>query len=221
MASEANVLIRNLLNLAMAVLILMVVDYRFIGNTVHEILGLSAALLIIVHNVVNRRWYLTLFKGKMNLRRLLNTVVNLLLFATMMLLIVMAVLISQTIFAAVSLNGDIVAHQLHMMAGYWFFILVSIHLGLHWEMLVGKMYRWLEISCTSRDIMVSRIFSIFIIGYGSYVSFSRHIGSKLLVQHTFSNWATAPSMSSFVFDYLAIMGCYIGVTYYLMKLLKV
>jgi len=218
MASGVEALIRNLLNLAMAVLILIVVDYRFIGNSVHEILGLSAVLMFIVHNVLNRRWYLTLFKGKMNLRRLLNAVVDLLLLAMMMLLIVTAVLISQTIFAAVSLNGDIMAHQLHMMAGYWCFILGSIHLGFHWEMLVGKMCRWLEISCTNCDIMVNRIFSIFIIGYGSYVSFSRHIGSKLLVQHTFSDWAAAPP--SFALDYLAIMGCYIGVTYYLMNLFK-
>lgn len=220
MASGVEVLIRNLLNLAMVVLILMVMDYRFIGNTVHELLGLLAVLLFIVHNVLNRRWYLIFFKGKMDLHRLLNTVVDLLLLATMMLLIVTAVLISQTIFPAVSLNGDIVAHQLHMIAAYWCFILSSIHLGLHWEILIGKMCHWLEISCTSCDIMVSRILSIFIIGYGSYVSFSRHIGSKVLVQHTFSDWATAPSMPSFVLDYLAIMGCYIAVTYYFMKLFK-
>lgn len=220
MASGFEALIRNLLNLAMTVLILMVMDYSFIGNTIHEILGLLAVFLFILHNVLNRRWYLALFKGKMNLYRLLNTVVNLLLLAMMLLLSVTAVLISQTLFPMVSLNGNIVAHQLHMMAAYWCFILGSIHLGLHWEMLVGKMCFWLEIGCTSRGIMMSRIFSILIIGYGSYVSFARHIGSKLLVQHTFSDWAPAPSMLNFFLDYLSIMGCYIGVAYYLAKRFK-
>jgi hypothetical protein len=150
MDSGVEVLIRNLLNLAMAVLVLIVMDYRFIGNTIHEILGLLATSLFIVHNAVwNRRWYLTIFKGKMNLHRLLNMVVNLLLLVMMLLLIVTAVLISQTIFSMVSFNGNIVAHQLHRMAAYWCFILVSIHLGLHWEILVGKICHRLEIGWKS------------------------------------------------------------------------
>lgn len=58
------------------------------------------------------------------------------------------------------------------------------------------------------------------IGYGIYASFTRHIGSKLLLQHGFNDWIAVPSLVGFILDYMMIMGCYVAITYYLTHLLK-
>jgi len=47
--------------------------YRFNGNTFHEVAGISLFVLFIVHNILNRRWYKTIFRGKMNICRILNS----------------------------------------------------------------------------------------------------------------------------------------------------
>ena len=181
---KAEIMIRNILNLVMILCLLVVMDYRFTDNAIHEILSVFILLPFIIHNVLNCHWYSAIGKGKMNLLRILTTITNLLLLVMMLLVTVTGVLISQTVFSAFSLS-DLWAHELHSFSAYLGFILSAIHLGFHWNALYGKLCRWLRIDCTNfRYILLSRIASLLIIGYGIYASFTRHIGSKLLLPTT-------------------------------------
>lgn len=214
-------MIRNVLNLGMILCIPVVMDYRFIANAVHEILGVFIVLLVIIHNVLNRHWYTAIGKGKTSLLRILSTITNLLLWGMMLLVTVTGVLISQTVFSAFSLSGNLWVHELHTLSAYLGFILSAIHLGFHWDALWGKLCRWLGMDRANFSyILLSRIASLLIIGYGVYASFKRQIGSKLLLQHVFVDWAAAPSLVGFISDYVAIMGCYVAITYYLTLMLQ-
>lgn len=51
-------------DLAMTVLLLCQMAWLLIGETTHEWTGTAMFLLFIVHHVLNRRWYGSLFKGK-------------------------------------------------------------------------------------------------------------------------------------------------------------
>lgn len=219
---EDEILIRNILNIAMTVLLLLIMDYRFTGNAFHEIGGVILALLFIFHNVLNWRWYVAVFKGKQNFWRVLMTLVNLFLVVTMVTSLVTGVLISVTVFAPLSLRSSgLFVHDLHQGASYVSLILVAIHLGMHWEMLMAKLKNWLNIDGLSlRWGITSRFVSIIVIAYGVYASFSNHIGEKLLMQHIFVGWGEEPSLWGFLLDYFAIMGCYVGITYYLLYLLR-
>jgi hypothetical protein len=213
-------MIRNILNLVMLLCILVVMDHRFTGNAVHEILGVLIFLLFIMHNALNRHWYMAIGKGKMNVLRILRTIINLLLLAMMLLVAATGALISQTVFSDFAWSGNLWAHQLHTLSAYLGFILSAIHLGFHWNALYGKLCRWLKIERTNvSHILLIRITSLLIIGYGIYASFTRHIGSKILLQHGFNDWAT-PSLVGFILDYMAIMGCYVAITYYLSRRLQ-
>lgn len=201
--------------------ILVVMDYRFTDNAIHEIIGLFIVLPFIIHNILNRHWYTSIGKGKRNLLRSLTTITNLLLLVMMLLATVTGVFISQTVFPFFSLSSSLWVHRLHSLSSYLGFILSAIHLGFHWQALWGKMCSWLRINRAHFSyIFLSRIASLLIIVYGIYASFTRHIGSKLLLKHVFNDWATASSLVGFVFDYLAIMGCYVAITYYLRKMLQ-
>jgi len=215
-------MIRNTLNLVMLLCILAVMDYRFTDNAIHEILGVFILLLFIGHNVLNRRWYMATGRGKTNLLRILQTVVNFLLLVVMVTVTVTGVLISQTVFSVFSLSGNLWVHELHTLSAYSGFILSAIHLGFHWKALWGKLCRWFGIERTASSyILLSRAASLIIVGYGIYASFTRQIGSKLLLQHVFIGWdAAQPSLVGFIFDYTAIMGCYVAVAYYLTQILQ-
>lgn len=215
-------MIRNILNLVMLLCILAVMDYRFTSNAIHEILGVVILLLFIGHSVLNRRWYKAIGKGKMSLLRILLTVTNLLLLLMIVTVTITGVLISQTVFSAFSLSGNLWVHELHTWSAYLGFILSAIHLGFHWNALWGKLCRWLGIARTAFGyILVSRAVSMIIVGYGIYASFTRQIGSKLLFQHVFIGWdAAQPSLVGFIFDYTAVMGCYVAAAYYLTQILQ-
>jgi len=219
---EDDVLVRNLLNIAMIVLLLIILDYRFTGNGPHEIGSIILLLLFVLHNVLNRGWYEVFFKGRQSSRRVLMTLFNLLLVLTMITVFVTGVLISKTVFASLGLQSKgLLMHDWHQGSAYASFILTAIHLGLHCEMLMAKLKTWLHIDRFDRSwIVLIRSISIFVIAYGIYASFSNHIGANLLMQHIFNGWGVRPSLWSFLLDYLAIMGCYVGVTYYLLILIK-
>jgi hypothetical protein len=58
---------RLIIDLALAFLLLCAYAYRIIGNAAHEWVGVSVFALFIAHNIINRQWYKTIFKGKYTL----------------------------------------------------------------------------------------------------------------------------------------------------------
>lgn len=214
-----NKLIKLVIDFVMIVLMLVEMAYRFTGDMLHELVGISLFVLFIVHNVLNRRWYQTIFRGKMNLRRILNITVNLLLLVMMIVLMISAIPISRTIFVFIPIHNGLTARQIHTLAAYWGLILIAIHLGMHWGMLIGGVRKMTGITGMSRiSTIVLRVFVVLIVAHGVQASFDRNVGSKLILYYTFDYWNPDESVIKLFLDYLSIMGIYICGTYYVLKI---
>jgi hypothetical protein len=195
--------------------------YNLTGNTIHELLGVSFFMLFIVHNVLNQRWYQTVLKRKHNVSRVLNTAFNLLLLVMMLMLMVSSVLISRSVFAFIPVDGGLIARQIHILAAYWEFIFISIHLGMHWGMILGMVRKIPGIPSPNRGrIFAVRVMAVLIAVYGVYAFFARDVGSKLILYYTYSYWNFDTPVISFFIDYVSIMGVYICVTYYVLKFVQ-
>ena len=57
--------------------------YSIVGETAHEVIGIAMFVLFILHHILNFGWIKSLFKGKYDLRRIVNTAVNALVFLCM------------------------------------------------------------------------------------------------------------------------------------------
>lgn len=203
---------RNILNTAMTVLFLLLMNYRFTGNLSHEILGAVVLLLAFWHNGLNLRWYRTFFKGRQSGQRLLATVMNFLLAAALLVSIATGLFISQSLLPFIAVRGTntLWLHEIHQSSSYVCFILIGLHLGLQGDALWIRLKHWLgaERFCETYAVLGKGL-SIGIIVYGIYASFSNHIGAKLFMEHSFG-WGKAPSATQFFMDYLMILGCYTG-----------
>jgi hypothetical protein len=216
-----KILFKLAIDLFIAVLMLAAMASQLTGNTIHELLGVSLLALFIVHNVLNRRWYQKVLKGKHNARRVLNTAINLLLLVNMILLAVSSVMISRTVFAFIPVDGGLIARQMHILATYWGFILISIHIGMHWRMIISAARKILGITalnCYSRFAL--HVMAVLVAVYGAYAFFAREVGSRLILYYTYSYWNFDESAIFFFTDYLSIMGVYICVTYYVLKFVQ-
>lgn len=212
-------LIKLVIDFTMTVLMLVEMAYPFTGNMVHELVGISLFVLFIVHNILNRRWYQTIFKGKMNARRILNITVNLLLIVTMVVLMISAIPISRTVFAFISINSGLIVRQIHTLAAYWGLILISVHLGMHWGMIIGGVRKMTGITDISPILtIIFRVFVVLIVVYGVQASFHRNVGYKLILYSTFDYWDSDESVIKLFLNYLSIMGIYICGTYYVLKI---
>ncbi|BBB92555.1 MAG TPA: DUF4405 domain-containing protein [Methylomusa anaerophila] len=218
---NTKALYKLIIDLIMTVLILIAMACRLTGTTIHELLGVSLFVLFAIHNILNWRWYKSLLKGRYNTLRIFHTVVNLLLLITILALLLSGVMLSRTVFAFLNLNGGLFARKLHMLFTYWGFILISVHLGMHWGMIMDAVRKKAKLTSANRSrTLALQIMAVLLALYGVYAFFSREIGAKLILYYTFDFWNYDQSPAIFFVDYLSIMGLCVCVTYYTVKLLQ-
>lgn len=208
-------------DLGMTVLMLIAMAYYITGNTIHELVGFAVLILFIVHNFLNRRWYKLILKGKHNLRRILQITINLLFLVTMAMMMISAVLISSDLFPYIPIKNDMTLRQLHVQTAYWGFVIMSVHIGFSWGMIVNSVRRMMGITGTSRIRTIGlRVFAVLIVTYGVHSSFEREMGSKLMIYNPFGSWSNDHSTIKFLIDYLSIMGIYVCGTHYALKFIQ-
>ena len=61
---KTNNIIKRIVDTAMTVLLLLLMAYQVTGEMAHEWIGMGMTVLVIVHQILNRKWYSALFKGK-------------------------------------------------------------------------------------------------------------------------------------------------------------
>jgi Domain of unknown function (DUF4405) len=216
-----NILIRLVIDLAMTVLMLVVMAYHVTGNAIHEMVGAVLFMLFIFHNILNRRWYKTIIRGKYNVRRILKIMVNLLFLVSMVVVVISSVPISRDVFPYFPINNDMIVRQIHVLTAYWGFIFMAVHIGLSWGTIINAVRKMTGITGMSRiRTIVLRVLAVLIVVYGVQTSFERDLGSKLIIYDPFGSYLLDNSAMGFLLDYLSIMGIYICGTHYALKFIR-
>jgi hypothetical protein len=199
---------------------LFALSYRITGDTSHEWIGVSLSVLFITHNIFNYRWYRQMFKGRYDFKRGLNTAVNLLLLTAMSILIITGLLHSRTVLAFLHLPGGMGVRQIHTTAAYWGLLLIAVHLGLHWEIIINAMRKMTGITkVNSGRTIIMRSVAVLVVAIGVWGSFDRDMFSKLFQGFSFDYWdPERPAVLFFIFNF-SILGIYVSLTYYGLKLL--
>jgi hypothetical protein len=206
---------RLLIDFAMTGLLLCALAYRLTGDTAHEWVGIAMFAVCIAHNTLNWKWYKNIFKGAYNLRRTVMTAVNILILLIMTALVITGLLQSRTILAFLHLPGGMIIRQIHTTAAYWGLILIAVHIGFHWGMIMNIMRNITRINRASRKrTWVLRITAVLIVFLGVLPSFDRDMFSKLFLGFSFDYWPEERPAVLFFAAVLSIMGIYIFVTYY-------
>lgn len=208
-------LIRLLLDSLAAGLLLLGLSYWWLGNTVHEVAGTALFLLLIAHNVFNRRWYGRLRKTRREPRSLFNVGVTLGLLTAMLMLLVTSILISEALSPILPIQGGFTARQIHTLAAYWALLIVSIHLGLRWPLIMGVARQLLGIRTVSAARAgLLRCTALAVAIHGAWSAWQLGLGTKLSMQMTLDWWDFEASALGFFVHCIAVSGLIISVTYY-------
>lgn len=212
--------LRILLDFAMTALLLPLMAYSLIGETTHEWLGTAMAVLFLGHHALNVRWYQGLTKGRWSLPRITQTTVNFALLLMMLGLIASGIILSHTVFSFLPISGGTsLARTMHMVCSYWGFCLMSIHIGMHWGVVIHRFQRRTGSNSRRRTILL-RAAAVLITGYGVYASFHREIDAYMTLRITFVFFDFEEPLALFILDYLAVMGLFAVIGYYVIKLLQ-
>lgn len=189
------------------------------GNVVHEIMGSLFFLLLAIHQLTHWSWYKNLAKGKYYLLRAIHTTINLLLVACVIVISVTALGISQRLFIFLPLNFGLIGSQIHIVLAYWGLIVVSLHIGLHWERLIGIVKKRLHLD---QSKVISRyllqIITVCFVIYGLYNGVKLDIGQKLTGYYLYAFWDDSQPWYEYLVCFLSVMAIFISGTYYLLKL---
>ncbi len=102
---------------------------QMFGPGVHKMIGLLTFLLFFVHNLLNRKWYRGLRKGKYSPTRLAHTVTNFGVILAMIGVMVSGVMLSKEM--AQGLDGMTIGRILHNASSYAGCIGIAMHIGFH------------------------------------------------------------------------------------------
>lgn len=83
----------------MTVLLLLLMSYQITGQELHEWFGAGMLVLFLLHNILNVRWYGSLFKGKYTLLWAMQTLINISVLIDMLCLGFSGVVMSRHVFA--------------------------------------------------------------------------------------------------------------------------
>ena len=210
------------IDLFMTVLLISLMAYQIIGQKFHEWLGSGMLVLFIVHNIINIRWYGSLFKGKYTLLRTVQTIINFGILISMICLGFSGITMSRHVFAALPIYRPMAtARTMHMAASYWGFVLIGIHAGFHWAMVTGMFRRlakgkrmpWLL-------IWLLRLAALFFAGYGAVCFARADIVSYMFMKSQFVFLDFEKSAILVFFEYAAMMGMWVFIGYYTAKGLR-
>lgn len=103
-----------LIDIGMTICLLLLMPYSLLSETAHEWIGMAMLMLFIAHHMLNRKWLLSIGKGKYNAFRVIQTVLVIIMFILMMGSMISGILLSNYIFKWIKISGTYVtARQIH------------------------------------------------------------------------------------------------------------
>lgn len=157
---KAKQIVRTIIDVGMLLTLLCLMAYQVTGEALHEWFGVGMTVMLIVHHILNIRWYKALFRGRYNAYRILSTVTNSLLLVSIALTAFCGMsMSSHAVPFLYGLANTVFARTTHLALSYWSFVLMGFHLGLHLPTITAKIKpnRAAKIICTAAFTVLAGI----------------------------------------------------------------
>ena len=135
---KPKMILKLAVDIGMTAALLLLMAYELVGQAAHEWIGIGMFVLFVIHHILNGSWIRNLLRGRYNPVRIMQTGLVLLILCAMAGLMVSGIILSRHALSFLPIKGGrSFARNLHMISAYWGFVLMSVHLGFHWSMMMG------------------------------------------------------------------------------------
>lgn len=214
---KIKVIIKWVLDILMTIALFFLMGYQFWGEKVHEWVGVGMFVLFIAHQICNYSWYRNLFRRKYTCIRIFQLIINIMTFTAMAALIYSGITMSRHVFEFLPIQGRMaLARRLHILGSYWGFLFMSLHLGLHWGMILNIILTKGRKKVSIAGFIVSMVIAV----YGVCVFIKRDFLTYMFLHNEFVFLNYEEAKWRFFLDYFALMGLCVFVAHYSAKLLR-
>ena len=212
--------IKMTIDVLMTAALLFLMGYQFWGETAHEWIGAGMFVLFLLHHILNGSWHKNLFRGKYPPIRIFLTAIDVLTLISMIAQMYSGIVLSRHVFAFLPIESGLAfARRLHILGAYWGFLLMSLHLGLHWNMVLGAVKRKFPVT-SQRVRYLSVGIGLAVALYGTWVFVKRDFAVYMFLQSEFVFMDYEEAKVLFYLDYLSLMGTCIFISHYVGKLYR-
>ncbi len=166
--------------MALTVTLLLLMAFQVTEQLAHEWLGITMFALTVVHQILNRKFYSAIFKGRYNGLRVFQLIVNILLLLSFVCTALSGMMMSR--FATPFMNGILpssVVRQGHLALSHWSFVLMGLHLGLHFGIITSKLKKG------AVRFALGAVMSVISV-YGFYLFFKSDMLNYMLFKNPFA-----------------------------------
>lgn len=212
--------VKIIVDVIMTVILMLLMAFELIGRTAHEWLGVGMFVMFVSHHILNRKWTSHLLKGKYTPIRIFQTLLAVLVLVCILCSMVSGIVLSRYVFSFLPIEGGRSwARTLHMIGAYWGFVFMSLHLGIHWNMMMGMAGKAAGNPSALRT-WILRILGAAVAAYGAYAFVERGIGGYMSLQNMFVFFDFEEPLILFYIDYIAVMALFVWIGHYLAKILR-
>lgn len=202
-------LLRRIIDVSMTVLLILLMSLQVADHEYHEYTGMVMFVLVIVHLYLNRKWFISIFKGKYPLIRVLSLTIDIALLIAFMLSGFSGMIIAET-FTFMNIESLTAwGRSAHIASSYWSFVLMGLHVGLHWNMVALRIKAlW---PCVIAWILAA---------YGVYAFIQSDIITYMFLINQFVFIDYDKNIFLVFLDNTAMLIFWCSVSYYLSKLIR-
>ena len=209
--------VKTAVDVLMTLLLMLVMGYQFWGEKAHEYLGAAMFMLFILHHLLNGRWHKNLFKGRYSAVRTITLIVDILVLITMLIQMTSGIIISKYAFSFAGITGGMaIARKLHIIGAYWGYVLMSVHIGLHFNMIAAIIRSGREENRQTSKIALSA--GILSAAYGVVAFIKRDFPGNMLMRNEFVFLDYGEAKVLFYLDYIAVMWLFVMLAYVVTRL---
>ena len=165
---------KRVLDIILIAALLLLMSMQLTKQIAHEWIGISMFVLVILHHILNRKYYTAVFKGRYTPLRVFQLTVNTLLLLTFICTPLTGMMMSTH--ATPFMNGWMKTSLVrvgHLALSHWSFVLMGVHLGLHFGIITSKMHS------SKIRIAAAAVMSCISV-YGFYLFFKANIFEYML-----------------------------------------
>ena len=107
--------------------ITIILEFISLPILIHEILGIGLLILIILHINFNKNYFKAINKGKYNLKRSINLIINIGLLISLLITIISGIFCSQKSLKSLTIGGHKISH-IHKSSSIFSLIFLGMHL---------------------------------------------------------------------------------------------
>lgn len=176
---------RVAVDVALAVLFVAVMATALVQEVPHEYLGIAVFAAVVVHVVLNRRWFKALTHGRYRAVRVLQFVAVVGLLVCIVGQVASSLVLSKFAFGFLpALPGAALARRVHMLCSYWSFVFAFAHAGLQLKGF-GRLVR-AKGAAPAASVWLARVGAVAVSCYGVYAFVQMNMGAYLLGQVQFA-----------------------------------